>query len=244
MKTTNLLTALLVLTIQVMVNGQTSGSQNSYRILPVLGSKAANTNTSDISPNNKEKVYPTLLSTEIPANTESTSGETNNINTRSYANQLIKQAEELTIRENTLRKEAQTKKDEEKKKLIASASALFMQATIKQILASEINGKLNLEQYNVNFVTFNTLIVKLDESTTVYVLASELKQEAAFSIKQAKEMREEAYSLKSLSARLGVLSNAEEKEVVALEKQQQAIEIVKKSLAANTFILSCDLAVR
>ena len=44
----------------------------------------------------------------------------------------------------------------------------------------------------------------------------------------AKELREESYLRPNLSARLGVMTNAEEKEVLALGEQGRAIDLLWK----------------
>ncbi len=165
-------------------------------------------------------------------------------NTMVYAIELLKQADGLMTIEKTLRKEAKTKHGNEKTELMNSANELIKQAEAKQIQASEISGKICVEKFKENNITLYTLLekTKIDERTTI--VANDLNLEAKYSIKLAKEMREEAYAMQSNSAKLGTMNNAEEKEAIALNKQAAAITLIKDAIAYNNNLFTNDVAVK
>jgi len=247
MKTRILLPTLLALSIQVMVNSQTQGN-SPRRILSLLdGDKKEIIIRSTSTPNKKEtkKIYPTLISSEenkalnkpeqtvvIDNNTFNYYNNTNCYSTMIYASQLLKEADDLALIEKTLRAEAKTKQGEEKNKLIKAAGELFKQAELKQIQASEITGKVNVEKFKKNEIVFNNMVFTSLAGETIIEQAKEIDTEANHNLKMAKEMREEAYAMPGNTAKLGTMSNAEEKETIALSKQNQAIGILKQ-YAAN-----------
>lgn len=211
--------------------------------------KVESNNTQAISEKDK-KNYPTLISSEpnnksqlastdkkeakkTDNNTYNYYANENCYNTMVYAAELIKQAEELASIEQVLRTSAKTKVGEEKNKLIKSANELRAQAELKQIQASEIAGKLNLEKFNNNKVIFVVLIKKVSANESVVEEAKIINTEAEYSMKLAKEMREEAYAMHNNAAKLGTMSNAEEKETEALNKQDEAINKIKKYTAGT-----------
>ncbi len=262
MKTFTFLPTLLALIIQVMVNGQTQSNQAGHRSLNVIG---ANTQPK------KEKVYPTLVSTVENETATSaikttpapeTSVKTNEVksteavidnNTYNYYNnancyataifakELLKEADDLLAIEKTIRAEAKTKQGAEKLQLTKSAKELFKQAELKQIQASEISGKISAEKYKLNNIVFNNMCFTSLAGEIVLNQAKDINQQAVHSFKMAKEMREEAYSFKNNTAKLGTMNNAEEKEGFALNKQGEAIGILKHYLAALQSPLQNDL---
>jgi hypothetical protein len=225
------------------------------------------------NPASPKKVYPTVISTEEPVTkqpisvgekpvqitktsaTEKMSVATvdnntfnyySNVNcysTMVYANELLKQVSELSAIEMALRSEAKTKKGEEKTKLLEAANGLLKQSELKQIQASEISGKISLEKFKTNEATFKTLLFKSTDQDII-IEAQLLNSDAVYSIRLAKEMREEAYSITSTAAKLGTMSNAEEKEFNALNKQGQAIQLLKQSTASRNTNTSNNVAAK
>lgn len=259
MKTLNFLPTVLAFCIPVMMISQTQNNQ-PRRILSVLGNdkKEFSIKSSSIpAEKNERKIYPTLLSSEDayaakenkqPANVidNNTFNYYNNSNcyaTEIYASELIKQAEDLGTIESTLRNEAKTKQGEEKNNLVKAANELFRQGEIKLIQASEIKGKINLEKFNSGKIIFNNLILTSLAAESITQQAKEIESEAHHSFKMAKEMREEAYAMPTNSAKLGTMGNAEEKETIALGKQNKAITILKQYAALQQNIIN-DLAVK
>ena len=180
-------------------------------------------------------VNSSVLKKEVPVIDNNTFNYYNNANcyaTLVYAAELLKQADGLLLIEKSLRREAKTKTGIQKTNLSNSADELVKQAELKQIQASEITGKINVEKFKQNNITLYTLMDntdKIDERITI--VAEDLNSEAKHAIKMAKEMREEAYSLNNNAAKLGTMNNAEEKETNALNKQDAAISLIKNATA-------------
>lgn len=258
MKTKNLLPALLVLIIRVTMSGQTKEIQSQYHILNTLGAKHANSSLTQqqsskekaelTNKNNARattvKVYPTLISSESATHTAIDNNTFNYYSNpacysgKIYADQLLKQSGELLEIAASLRIQAK-----ENTGLSASARLLEEQAELKQVQASEINGKLSLEEFNKNEITFKALLAKVKKEV-VYETAKEVNSEAVSLMNSAKNMREEAYAVTSPGARHGIMSNAEEKEGLALTKQEEAISMLKNAIAADKLFPANDLAVK
>lgn len=226
MKTQIYLTAILALTIQVMVNGQTPGNQTSNsraRTLPTLGAFKVNATIQIAPPTNAP----------IPAQVAATTNASpqNNVyyNVGSYK-QLITQAEELLSDVRILRAEADNNTGPEKENYLKQANIFYKQAEENQTKAAEIAGKMNKEQYRINKENLTAIlfISKADEYTTNQ--AKDLISDATIEIRLGQEMREEAYAMPTSASKLGSLVNAEEKEALAIKMQNKAVEILK---AAN-----------
>ncbi|MBK9284496.1 MAG: hypothetical protein IPM51_09270 [Sphingobacteriaceae bacterium] len=255
MKTRNLFSTLLALALYMTVSSQTQNHQAERRTLQVLGGNSIQKTqiaktTQDIetnAPQNSKitevavkKVYPTLISEEKSIAKDNSKKETIDNNTFNYFNnancynsaafigQLLEQAEALVLVENTLRHEAALKSGSDKAHLLKSANEIQKQSELKLIQASEIAGKLNLEKYNKNQMTVTQLSEFTHASDRLVEKVNELSDIASFEIKMAKELRQEAYAMHSTSSKLGVLNNAEEKEVSALTSQEKAISILQK----------------
>lgn len=266
MKTRNFIPTLLALTIQMMAISQTQGTQSSRRSLQELGKVKTTVTVSNSKTTQKtvfysdtRKVYPTLVSNQesvakkspapefnnnvIDNNTFNYNYNTNCYSTLVYAKELIKQADDLSVVEKTLRDDASIKQGAEKAHLLKAATELMKQIELKLIQASEIAGKVNIEKYKMNNIVFNNMMFTSLAGEEINDKAAEINSEAVHTIKMAKEIREEAYSLKSNTAKLGTMNNAEEKETIALNKQNQAIGLLKEyvSYMANR---SNDLAVK
>jgi hypothetical protein len=184
MKTNALLTALLALTIQGMAQGQTPASQEIK-------------NYETFFAGNLQKLS---LSPDEQAQWQKAEG----------ADEILKQADELSAKAKALREEA---------------ARMEQQALIKKIIASEINGRNNHTQYvltkeRADSLYQNSTLNTKEQINTLIVTAGR-------EIKIAKEMREEAYSWTNNAARLGTLSNAEEKETLSLHKLTEAVTLLK-----------------
>jgi len=143
--------------------------------------------------------------------------------------QLMVEAEELFGKAQKLRNDAQTKTGDEKEKLLNEAKALDDKGNEKNLQAAEVAKNDNNALYNTNMDNINTLISSGKSSEADINEAKKMNEEAALAFKQAASIREEANSLPNIGAKLGSMSNAEEKEAWALNKQQQALDLLKKS---------------
>lgn len=142
---------------------------------------------------------------------------------------ILKQADDLSAKAASFRSEANTKQGTEKDNLIAQAVDLEKQAEAKQIEASETSGKITLDKYDVNKENVQTLLATNKADAGSVNQAKALMDEAEQAIKQAKAIREEANAMNNNSAKIGNLGNAEEKELIALNKQNDALAILKNS---------------
>lgn len=214
MKTHFYLTTLLALIIQVMVNGQTPGSQTD-RLLPTLGGKPIN-----------QQDLPKEF--RISANTNVVEEVKNNVyysvNSRE---ELLKQAEGLLSDAKFLYKEAENRNGVEKEVLLKQANIIAKQAEANQIKAAEIAGKINKETFKINKENLNAILAISNSEEEVEARVKELMFDAGQNMRLANEMREEAYSMPTTASKLGSLVNAEEKEGVAINKQTKAVEILK-----------------
>lgn len=143
-------------------------------------------------------------------------------------NDLLKQAKELNLTAQAFRDAAQSKRGDEKKELTVEALFFEKQFVMKQIEISELLAKETYQKLyqNRNYINVLLKIIKNDEITTT--LAVNLNAEAEKCIRMAKEMREEAYAQASYVSKLGNLTNAEDEEVIALNKQQQVFDIIER----------------
>lgn len=142
---------------------------------------------------------------------------------------LLELADNINDEALHLREQAKLKNTEEKKKLVSKARTLEEVALQKQVEASELSGQLSLEQFNYNKIQIKILITNYlgQKSTLIYSYTLILESEK--DMKLAKELREEAYAQANLASQLGNMSNAEEKELLALSKQHTVIENLTKS---------------
>ncbi len=131
---------------------------------------------------------------------------------------------------------ANSKTGAEKEKLLAQAKQYDADANKKYLEASDISKKQNKFNLDLNNQNITELVNQATyfnkntpENTANLDAAQKLNGEAQNYIKQANAMRDEANSLGSDAAKLGTISNAEEKEAEALAKQDEAIKILMKS---------------
>lgn len=143
--------------------------------------------------------------------------------------QLSKEADDLVIKAQAIRNDAEKQTGDKKEKLMAEAKTMEMQADEKYIQASEITKNDNRAIFENNINNFDKLIAENKSGLSDVATARKLKEEAALSFKQATAIREEAASLTSAGAKLGSISNAEEIEAEALIKQQQSVDILRLS---------------
>lgn len=143
-------------------------------------------------------------------------------------NELLKEAKELNLTALAFRNAAKSKSGDEKKELTIEALFFEKQFVTKQIEISELLAKDTYQKLyqNRNYINVLLKIIANDDVTTA--LAVSLNTEAEKCIRMAKEMREEAYAQANLVSKLGNLSNAEDEEVVALNKQQQVFDIIER----------------
>ena len=143
--------------------------------------------------------------------------------------ELETEAEDLFTKAQGKRGEANSKAGNEKVKLQNEAKGFETQANEKLIQASEIIKKDNQIIYQTNQENIEKLILDKKSPSEDISKARNLIESANISLKQGAAIREEANSLNSLGAKLGNISNAEEKEAEAIQKQNEALDLLKKS---------------
>jgi hypothetical protein len=187
--------------------GTEQTSADNKRILVRLGSKSV--------PDNMRAEDPLAVKTA-------------NLSGESERNDLLKLAEALKYQAKRLRTEADTKTGNEKKQLLAEAAQFDSNSLKKQIEASEIFGTMSQVKFNSNKETLDKLMSSVKPEGQLLSRTSQLITSSEKNMQLAKELREEAYSRNNLETRLGTMGNAEEKEVLALGEQSQAIDLLWK----------------
>jgi hypothetical protein len=205
MKTRLYISTLLALTIQVMVNGQTPGNQATKG--DYFGMKL---NYQDEATVKEDKVaVKTTLTTQ------------------ESAENLKQQAEDLILKSKYLREAAVNNTGLTKTELLEESNTLYKQAEMMMITALELSGVKNQEAFKLNKAGINQLLEKANLSAVASKQAQSLISDAEMNMRYAYEMREEANAMPTLAGKLGSLSNADEKETLALGEQNQALNILK-----------------
>ena len=125
--------------------------------------------------------------------------------------------------------EAKTKDGADKQKLIDESRELEEKSNVKHLEVSEITKRENDQSFDTNKENIINLIKENKNNPTEVSEINRLSDEATTAFKKAKEIRAEIGNESNSGAKLGAISNAEEKEAEAILKQQQAIELLKKS---------------
>ncbi len=145
-------------------------------------------------------------------------------------NELLIKSEKLMALAKKIKTEAKSKTGAEQEMMLDEAKTLENEAEICKIAAAEIKASYNKDE----FMAFkNYFISYLDTCDASYNTAYEAKQiyfTAVRCFRIAKEMREEAYAQPVKLAIIGGLLNAEEKEMVAIIKMNEAIKTLKRGV--------------
>ncbi|WP_317900108.1 hypothetical protein [Aurantibacillus circumpalustris] len=185
----------------------TSNSTDNKRVLSRVGGKSVPDNLSAES--------------SVAIKSADISGE-------SERSELLKLAEALSYQARRLKTEAATKSGSEKDKLLSEANQYENNSILKQVKASGILGTICQVKFNSNKESIQKLIStsKVDEARLSRTRS--LTSSSDKNMQEAKDLREASYSSNSLSDKLAKMSRAEEKELVALEEQTKAIELLWK----------------
>lgn len=133
----------------------------------------------------------------------------------------VKEYEQLLEQANQLKIDA--------KKLREEAISIETQSIMKHIEASEISGKISLQKFEQNKMTILDAFTRVPKNNLTYTKAHVSYTESERFMKIAKEMREEANAQLTIQAKYGDMTNAEEKEELALSKQQEVLDLFNKS---------------
>ena len=197
-------------TISPPAENNANSQESGKKILIALNAKNFSTNET-----------PKSAKTNLPETTEEANP--------ARVDKLLQQAEDINVMANALRKEAKSAQPEKKSVLLEEAKNLDYIAMTKQVEAGEITGKINLQKYHTNRNVINNMIER-HEGKTILNHTRFLITESEKNMKIARDLRQEASAQKNLPSKLGSMSNAEEKELLALGNQTEAIGLLKKSL--------------
>lgn len=232
---TKISTIILVFAIQEMVNGQTQDSRVNNSQTTSVSAQTQKLNPSgskkilaDLETKSSklqgEKEYEVLA--VIPKDNTKNKELTHKPSTLT---DLLLIAETLESEAIKLRQEAKLKSQTERTGLISQAKLLETLAMEKQVDASEISGQLSQQQFTRNTITIKILISNYKGQKSELIYSFSLITESEKDMKLAREMREEAYAQHSLASRLGTMGNAEEKELLALNKQNTVMETLSRA---------------
>lgn len=139
-------------------------------------------------------------------------------------NELIIKAEKLMAVSDKIKKESKNKKGAEKEMMESEAKIFESESQSCLIAASEMMAANNREEFmslKHYFVgcldTASVNDYSLDEAKKIFFAALRL-------FRIAKEMREEAYAQSTKGAIIGALKNADENEMIAIIKMNEAIK--------------------
>jgi hypothetical protein len=209
------------LNTQLVVNDNENFEFNSYENLQAQNLKIeADSKINDAIAKQKK-----LKDEIVRSKTELSTTLTSTVNSE----QLSKEAEENHNKSLELANEAKSKEGEAKNKLLVESKKYDEAANEKYIELAAITKNDNSASFETNKDNITTLIGENKSNEEDVAQAKKINEEANLSFKQAIEIRNEAGSLTNKGAILGSMSNAEEKEAEAIIKQQQAIELLKKS---------------
>lgn len=214
MKTKIYLLTLLALSIQVMVNGQTQENRVSDDNFGMGLSFSNEAPAKKPLMDGKE-----ILQDNVVVRTVAS--------TKTSGQNLKQQAEELSLKSKYLREAAVNNTGLTKAELLEEANTLYKQAEMMFITALELSGVKNKEAYTLNKTNLNQLLEKANVSAITAKQAQSLISDAEMNMRFAYEMREEANAMPTSAGKLGSLSNADEKETLALGEQNQAITLLK-----------------
>lgn len=148
----------------------------------------------------------------------------------SYINKLeqsLKEADELSISTQKLKTELLN---------------IQHQYITKKIEISTLKSVIVYEKFNANRTTIQRLFIDAFEKPVILNKSEILNSEAEYAIKLAKEIRQEANAQPTPEAQLGELSNAEEKEIIALSKQEEVIKLLTQQAPLKSFVLKEEFA--
>lgn len=222
MKTTTLIPTLLALTIQVMVIGQTQGNQTRQ-------SKTDKLNLHIVQQHKKTSTKKTLPI--LGFTTQNTAIQTTIAQNYNY-NQLIVMSQSFALQANQLTENALKLNGDNKILQLEIVDELKKQAYIFQIKASELSFQNTLSEFSFNKLDFYSLLKLAPQINDIVIKCTSKHNDAERDLKLAKEIRQEAYAMKNLASIVGTMSNAEDKEYLALKKQNQAIELLQTITAS------------
>lgn len=233
MKTITLIPTILAITLQLTVNSQTTTNKINNVSVDKINLHVVQQSKKSAS----YKVLPILGAVKKQA-------KVLDVTTTFSFNELILKAEELTNQAKMVKEHALKLNDDNKIMQLEIATELQQQALIYQIKASEISFQNTLSEFAFNKLEFLQLLNSVPQLKDVITNCNNKHNDAERNLRLAKEMRQEAYNMPSLAGTLGTMSNAEEKEYLALQKQNQAIEQLKTIVLNSLGLKQLDVCIK
>ncbi|MCW3078330.1 MAG: hypothetical protein JWO32_2939, partial [Bacteroidetes bacterium] len=168
------------------------------------------------------------LENEIENAAGSTGGE-NAAQLKTKSDNLLSEAEEISVKAFDLRTLANTKSGTERDSIMLMAKKLDDESLNKKLDAVKLTEQSNQLVYTTNNLATNELLEKLKKEDPE--LASQLLEkttEISGLKTKAQQLREEASSQPNANARIGATMNAEEKEAEMIQKQYEVLAEFKK----------------
>jgi hypothetical protein len=157
---------------------------------------------------------------------------------------LVKAANYYDKHSRTIKDASYGRQSKETELMVLESDDLSQTALIKQTEASELAAKLNYKAYEQNSKIIAILFAGHIKDVDSKDQAVNLISDAARAMNTAKHLRVEARALENIAARLGYMGNAEEKEFIALSKQEKAIGVLEKASWAAILQMESSLAIK
>jgi hypothetical protein len=200
----------------------------------------------------KPTVYiPTLLALIIHVmvygqTSETTLQNMNRVSSEVRANErdytrLVKAADYYDRSSKKIKDESHGRQAKETELMEAESKDFNQISLLKQIEASELAEKLNAKAFENNNRTIGLLFAGRSRDVDSRDQANTLVADANKAMNTAILLRMEARQMTNFPAKAGYMGNAEEKEFIALSKQEKAIGVLEKAVAAAMFDSLTDL---
>ena len=150
-------------------------------------------------------------------------------------NDNLIQLENMKITAQQLRANAEQVSPNQKCILTEEAISLESDYLLKQLEVATIKSALNHYKFSVNRELIASLTSKVSDNESLVNKAIQLNGEAEYLMKIGTEMREEANAQLTNAAKYGASTNAEEKEILALQKQSESIAVIE-NYQIKTFV--------
>lgn len=122
---------------------------------------------------------------------------------------------------------------QKQKKMFEEAISVYKAYELKQIEMSNVFAQINYSKFKENKASIKLLLVDYNGGMVYERLVNKLIKESDFAMQMAMEIRGDADKQTNASARLANYINAEEKEIIALSKQNEVIDVLEKTSFIN-----------
>jgi len=224
-------------------NGTSSTSKSETKDITDDTTKVkAASSTNDVkkqieNKNTAESVTSAKDTTKSPVSSNSTTEAINS------ATEKAKESKDLNEQAMTLRNEATSKIDpDERNEAIQKAEVLSAQAVQKQQEAADITAKVKTEEFTKKDEQLASQSKALGNNQADDILMAEMvRDEAKFYFDEAKKLREKAANSPSYDFKQEYLDQAEQKEIIAFEKQARSAELYSKFKPEETPVTASNI---